>query len=379
MNDTKIQFRLTLIFFLLSIGLNILCLLPYIGEYYEFACENICPKNYYKLEDNDSEVIKSVVESSMLMNGDTFNENYLKGDIIRDILNFFRPKRINRTNNFHLAYLYAGLSYYAEKYNDEEVLEYLESTQSLFAHKGTLNYEITEIDQVPIGLLYINLYKMTGNRDYYNICMSIYDYIDSRTTDNSNIISYREKSNNHLVDAIGMFVPFLIEYAKLLDPDSSAYKNTKAYQIAYDNVEEFYKFGCDKDTGIPMHGYNKETHVKVGSANWGRGIGWYLLGLSYMPEINQDLLDSNIKYLNYSQFPLSNIIYDSSTSIMFELYKKSRNINFTESIDFIKPHITKSGHIDNCSGDTYGLNAYSSDFGPSELTNGLFLILISTI
>lgn len=128
---------------------------------------------------------------------------------------------------------------------------------------------------------------------------------------------------------------------------------------------------------IITHGYNKETHIKVGSANWGRGIGWYLLAAAYMPHLDDPLLDKSIELLNYSQFPLSSKQFDSSTALMIEIYKQSRIPNVQRPLDFIKPHITQEGLVMKCSGDTYDLNNYSHFFGPAELTNGLFLILIS--
>lgn len=79
--------------------------------------------------------------------------------------------------------------------------------------------------------------------------------------------------------------------------------------------------------------------------------------------------------MNYTQFPNSNNKFDSSTALMFEIYKQAKNPNRPLSLLFIKPHILKMGFVDDCSEDTYNLNDYSLSFG--ELCNGLLLMLAS--
>lgn len=218
--------------------------------------------------------------------------------------------------------------------------------------------------------MYINLYKMTGNDYYLAVAESIFGYLKSIRIGGSNIIAYRKESANQFSDGIGMIVPFLIEYFYQSN-------DSIALRMAEDNFKEYQKYGCDSSTGIPMHGYNKKTHIKVGSANWGRGIGWYLLGAAYLPHLQDTRLDNNVGELNYAQFPLSSRKFDSSTALMFEIFKQSRMPSEKRSLTFIKPHVTQDGLVMECSGDTYDLNNYSHMYGPAELTNGLFLILVS--
>ena len=210
-----------------------------------------------------------------------------------------------------MAYLYAGLSYYALNCNDKEVIDFLLLKSNEFSSNGKLEYELTEVDQVPIGIMYINLYKISRNKEFLDVARSVFDYLNEKRINGSNLISYRAESANQFSDGVGMICPFLMEYFH-------ATQDSTALMMANHNLNEFKKWGCDIATGIPTHGYNKETHIKVGSANWGRGIGWYLLAAAYMPHLDDPLLDKSIELLNYSQF-----------------------------------------------------------FGPAELTNGLFLILIS--
>ena len=154
--------------------------------------------------------------------------------------------------------------------------------------------------------------------------------------------------------------------------------NNIAKEIAIRNINLFENYCVDKQTGFPTHGYNTKTKIKIGSSNWGRGIGWYLLAKAYLeePSHGETILNTTLVDLDYTQFPGSSCQFDSSVALLFELYKQKKKIS-KNSIDFIKSRIRVNGEFDLCSGDTYGFNDYSHTFGNSELCSGLFLMIIS--
>ena len=184
------------------------------------------------------------------------------------------------------------------------------------------------------------------------------------------IIMYVNNNETQLIDAVGMYVPFFMEYYKETG-------DTLAYMTVDYNMRQLYEKSVDKESGIPVHGYNTVTGIKVGSSNWGRGIGWYLLAAAFCPQINDPVLDQSLSVMEYTQFPGSNKHFDSSVALMFEIYKQSKDKQRELSLDFIKPHILTNGFVGECSGDTVGLNRYSRTFGESELCNGLLLMLVS--
>ena len=304
------------------------------------------------------------------MDGSAFNCEQPKRGLVYDINQFFNPQRSLLYNNYSLSYLYAGLSEYAINKSDSLVLRELEHRVCEFTENDKLAYSLLEVDQVPIGICYLNLYKMTNDTRYLKCATEIYEWLLSKTSGDSNIIYYRV-CDNQFVDALGMYIPFLVKYSDIAN-------DSIAYRIALDNMNEFYKYGVDKETGLPVHGYNIRNKVKVGSANWGRGIGWFVLAASFLPEFYDEKLDTVLPELKKSQFPNTSSSFDSSTALMFELYMQKRGLSHV-SLDFIKPYITDEGIIMNCSGDTYDFNNHSYIFGPAELTQGLFLILASNM
>ena len=111
-----------------------------------------------------------------------------------------------------MAYLYAGLSYYALNCNDKEVIDFLLLKSNEFSSNGKLEYELTEVDQVPIGIMYINLYKISRNKEFLDVARSVFDYLNEKRINGSNLISYRAESANQFSDGVGMICPFLMEY-----------------------------------------------------------------------------------------------------------------------------------------------------------------------
>ena len=91
-----------------------------------------------------------------------------------------------------------------------------------------------------------------------------------------------------------------------------------------------------------------------------------------------DKIEQSIAMMDYTQFPGQPYsAFDTSTALMFEIFKQSRNDSRAVNLSIFKSHTTVSGMIDECSGDTYSYNQYSKTFSKSEICNGLFLILVS--
>ena len=53
-----------------------------------------------------------------------------------------------------MAYLYAGLSYYALNCNDKEVIDFLLLKSNEFSSNGKLEYELTEVDHISTYIKY---------------------------------------------------------------------------------------------------------------------------------------------------------------------------------------------------------------------------------
>jgi Glycosyl Hydrolase Family 88 len=75
-----------------------------------------------------------------------------------------------------------------------------------------------------------------------------------------------------LVDTLGMICPFLTRYGH-------DFAEPAAAKLALRQLSAFYGVNLDPDSGLPFHGYICGGPFRLGLHGWGRGVGWYLMGL----------------------------------------------------------------------------------------------------
>lgn len=99
----------------------------------------------------------------------------------------------------------------------------------------------------------------------------IYNLILDTKGDNETI-PYRKGMNNiRFVDTVGLVCPFLVKYG-------ITYNCNEAVELAEKQIREYSSF-IHPTTQTPPHAYNLKYKVPLGVYDWGRGIGWYILGL----------------------------------------------------------------------------------------------------
>lgn len=357
---------------IISVLFNVLAILPYVHPYYTKFQRKYFPKEHFSNQTPDKEVLDRVCKATIKLKGMKMSMDEPKG-LPEDILSLFRTKRgSSTTNSFFTSYAMVGISYYAMAQADSSTMDQLRKKTDVFidVHKHSLCYPVTKIDQAPIGILLLNLYQWYKDELYIKTAQNLYAKIKNMKDEQGRILYTGKGAKMDYVDALGMYVPFFMEYFKVTN-------DSTALTIVRDNMLRYQRYAINPKTGLPTHGYNLINGLPVGSVNWGRGIGWYLLAAAFYPQMHDSNLDQSLSCLDYTQFPGSDELFDSSTAIMIEIYKQSKDKNRKLSLRFIKSHILTDGYVDDCSGDTYGLNSYSHTFGESELCNGLLLMLAS--
>lgn len=338
-----------------SIALNVYLLYPHIekkiGKTPDSFLENTDSTKYMEIDTPDSLYIQQVVLGCMNMPD-----------------NAFRCQNDNIINDWYNSYNWIGLSYYVMYYNDSKALCYLEKlANSFLTEENDINYEIKSISQYPIGILFLNLYKITNKHKYLEASHRLYNQLVSLCNEQKRIDYIFINDTNCYVDVLGMIVPFLIEYSEVT-------KKREAYEIAIQNISIFKEYGTDLVTGIPCHEYDPITKIKLGISNWGRGIGWYLLALAYCPEIEDKKLIESINKMDYKQYPLSKKSkYDTSVHLLFEIFKQSRCSDRTPDLSEIKSHTTTDGFIRGSSSDS----PYGNEETIAPFCNGFLLMLMT--
>lgn len=202
----------------------------------------------------------------------------------------------------------------------------------------------------------------------------------------SGVLPYRQpNTNNILVDTLGMVCPFLSRYDILFNCQP-------AISLASNQLREFIDKGISSNSGLPYHGYSYIPDITLGGEGWGRGLGWFLLGivgvLEFLPKSNENyhyflnfycsliekVFDKQGKCGSFSVQLLdesstsdsgatSMIAYACSKSIELNLIDKSYLEHCTKAFKFILSVTDEDGRVKECSGEALGANRYSNEKG----------------
>lgn len=296
--------------------------------------------------------------------------------------------------NFPRAWLLNGLFDEYQESKREDIYKVLTAeVDKVIDGNGNLKFKFDKIDQSLFGLVLIKLYAKTNDDKYKKALEKIEKGVHKFIIPNTDLISYRVGTNVCFVDTLGMICPFFYLYA--YEFDSNELRNIANSQIKY-----YIENGLDSNTKLPVHAIDLDNEMLLGSTNWGRGIGWFIVGLAYALkytdsknnkdyELFKDTYHNIINKLE--SIKLENCYWpqfvghtndnniDTSATIMFNYAKHivGEEVDINEIERFLKKSIDVEGFVLNSSGDTMYINKYSSKKGRSELTQGILLSLLS--
>jgi len=269
-----------------------------------------------------------------------------------------------------------------------------------------LKQKIYILDQTADGDALIYLEQTTHNPEYQNKIEEMATYLIERSKKEGGTLAFRpwqdgKKSVRH-VDTLGLACPFLAHYG-------SVYNKPEATELAVRQVLDFIQYGLDSKSGLSFQGYNPSySNLSVGAAGWGRGVGWYALGLVntaiWLPKESKeldkltqainDLARGIVRYQQsdggYLGLLTANVEhYDSSaTSILTYFLKVARTQGWIgpeydgailRGVASLKAHTRSNGIVDDAQGVCMGLNQMSSQYGPETYAQGMTLELMGTI
>lgn len=216
------------------------------------------------------------------------------------------------------------------------------------------------------------------------------------TKGNNETIPYRHTIPCiRFVDTIGLVCPFLVKYGL-------TYNIPEAITLAERQIREYASF-ISPTTKTPPHAYNIKNKVPLGVYDWGRGIGWYILGIiecyshlydccfkdflkDQIIQLSQYLLKYQLKSGGFSASIFDDTSFGESSStvlcgLLFNMcYKITQDYTYFKATDKVIAQLIKNtqrnGAIDLCQGDTHGLGNYSMCFGYMPFVQGLTLVLI---
>lgn len=269
-------------------------------------------------------------------------------------------------------------------------------TAGLILGLNEYSTEIKHVDHIDVALLgYSILLNHPNPTEIKKQLDVIYDKI-ILTKGEKDTIPYRSSVKEiRFVDTIGLVCPFLVKYGLV-------FNNKNAIKLAEMQIREYSSF-INPLTKTPPHAYDLTHNVPLGVFDWGRGIGWYILGLvecyrsinngefkEFLKSQIIELSENQLKYqlpsggFSASIFNTASFAESSATVLYGILYIECFSITldhrYKNAVEKIINHLMKvtqrNGAIDMCQGDTHGIGNYSSNFGYMPFVQGLTLVLI---
>ncbi|RAR51141.1 glycoside hydrolase family 88 protein [Flavobacterium lacus] len=132
-------------------------------------------------------------------------------------------------------------------------------------------HPITESDGVILGYAFIQT-PWLNHQQLKPAYDRLWQLIQELKGEHATVTYKRHTQKFRYVDTIGFICPFLIEYGQ-------KFQVPEAVDLAIAQLEEFNAYGMYPNQFIPCHTYATKTKLPVGLFGWGRGLGWYAIGL----------------------------------------------------------------------------------------------------
>lgn len=255
---------------------------------------------------------------------------------------------------------------------------------------GRWTRPINSVRHAMQGYPLLYLVQCTGDRRYGAAADALADMLKQlpRAADGS--LLYSPESNEVLVDTLAMACPFLARHARMTGDSTSR-------DLAVRQLERFVEWNLDDETDMPFHGYVAGGARRLGLLAWGRGVGWYLLGLvDTLAELQpddpsyatlRDALQSAIAKLikhqrsdgnwNWAILQPSAPPDSSTTALVGYACRRAQSIGIealesctARALEALKMATLSNGQIDGGLGECRGLGIYPQMYSPQPWLQG---------
>lgn len=297
------------------------------------------------------------------------------------------------------ASLILGLSEYFKNSDDEKIkFEINKYLNKKFDHTGQWIEKPVHVDGAIVAyavlkLNFIDTDKYKKALDYTWILIKEHIGEDGTVGYRKSMMSYR------YVDTIGFICPFLVAYGV-------KYNNEECINLAVKQIKEYEQYGMLPVHQLPSHAYKIENKVPLGLYGWGRGLGWYAIGLiDAWIELPSDhkykpILEASVKRfaktaMSFQQHEgnwnwtvtRSETRPDSSTTATLAWFLlnaakiediSKECLDSTEkAINYLMTVTRRNGAVDFSQGDTKDIGVYSMLFSILPFTQGFCIRVIN--
>ena len=252
---------------------------------------------------------------------------------------------------------------------------------------------------VDSAILSYAVMKLDKNNKYKQSYDYTYNLIKELLGEDGTVKYRKSMPDYRYVDTIGFICPFLIRYGV-------KYNDKSAIEISIKQIKEYFKYGFDNESKIPFHAYNIKSKYKLGLCGWGRGLGWFAIGIidawnelpkdsKYKSELENIIVEFAKSILNIQldnggfgwTVTRKETRIDSSTTATLAWYLlNASNIDSisevcknasNKALNYLMTVTKRSGAVDFSQGDTKDIGVYSMLFDILPFAQGFALRTIS--
>jgi len=298
------------------------------------------------------------------------------------------------------ASLVMGLSEYVKRHGGTDVqLEMEKFLNSKLDDRGQWIEKPQHVDAAILAYAIMKLDFIDADR-YRSAWDCTWELIrDHIGTDGT--VAYRKFMGQYrYVDTIGFICPFLVAYGV-------RYGKPECVDLAVKQILAYEENGMLKGHHIPSHAYRIDSHVPLGLYGWGRGLGWFAIGLAdawnELPEGHpyKPILENSVR-----KFAAAAIAFqqeqggwgwtvtrgesrpDSSTTatLAWFMLNASRIEDISaacidsmdRAIGYLMKATRRTGEVDFSQGDTKDIGVYSMLFNILPFTQGFCIRMMNS-
>ncbi len=305
----------------------------------------------------------------------------------------------NAIQHWQEASLILGLVECLKNKEDEEVIRSIEKyLDEKFDQDGQWKQKPENIDVSILAYAVMKIESIDINK-FKNAFDFTWKMIKEHVGKDGTVGYRKSMCNYRYVDTIGFICPFLVSYG-------IKYKKNECIELAIKQITEFEQYGMLGKQYVPSHAYKLENKIPLGLYGWGRGLGWFAIGLidtwNELPETNKykPILEESVKKFAKvaMSFQQENGSWnwtvtreetrpDSSTTATLgwfilnaakiEGISKECLYSVDKAINYLMKVTRRNGEVDFSQGDTKDIGVYSMLFNILPFTQGFCIRIIN--
>lgn len=297
------------------------------------------------------------------------------------------------------AALLLGLNEYAKTSNDiaiqKEIANFIQTKTD---HSGAWIEKPMASDHAILAYAFLNM-DFIDHAIYKSAFDETYGMILSLKGEDGTAAYKNHKKDFRFVDTIGFICPFLVTYGL-------KFNIPEAVDLGINQILEYQKYGMMPHENIPCHTYHVETKIPTGLFGWGRGLGWWVIGLAdswqalpenhpakkHLEKLMMKTARSVVKFqeasgaFHWLLFDPASRLDSSTVATLAWFYSVGEaipeiadecHVGKEKALNYLQSVTRRNGAVDFSQGDTKGIGVYSQNFDLLPFTQGFVLRTIN--